>query len=209
MILYGNGSADYVGGGALAHYKLAESGDGKSKFGIEAAGRAGAVRTDYHSADLRDYLNNHSRYDFTTPYYGAHAGIGWERTLGDILALETYSKYMWTHQEGIVADVLGDAVDFDSVNSHRVRTGLRLTCGMGGRTRAYYGMAYEYEFDGKVRAQVHGVEFGVPDLTGGTSLFMGGLRFNPLDCLSVDMNAMGFIGKREGAVGAVKFMVAF
>jgi len=191
------------------HFAFAEGGDGKSKFGIEASGRGGAVRTDYSSADLRDYMGNWSEYDFTTPYYGAHAGLGWERSLGERWGLETYAKWMWTHQEGTVADVLGDAVEFDPVNSHRARAGLRLLMSPNDAFSLRAGAAYEYEFDGSVRARVHGVEFGVPDLTGGTGLFEAGLRFGLSEKVNVDLGGQGFVGKREGGAGMVRVMVGW
>ncbi|MCL1910470.1 MAG: AIDA repeat-containing protein [Kiritimatiellaeota bacterium] len=200
--LRGTGGADYAGGGALLRLALANS--DTSEFHIEASVRAGAVNTDFHSSDLHDYLGKRSEYDFTTPYYGAHAGIGHTLTPSSLFALESYAKWIWTRQEGKVANVLGDKIRFDAVDSQRARAGLRLAYALNDQIRLFTGAAYEYEFDGKVDASAYGFNFDAPEMKGGTGIFEAGARFKALERLTMETNVRGFTGKREGIAASLE-----
>ncbi len=156
----GDGTTEYYGGGLLGRYDASCGGY------IEASVRIGGVRNDYDSDDLRDPLTGRKAdYDKTRTYHGAHAGLGYIWSINEQMALDLYAKYFWTHQEGFSTDVGEDPYKFDDANSHRLRGGARFSYAINERVVPYIGAAYEYEFDGRIKATTHGsYDVDRPDL---------------------------------------------
>jgi len=201
----GKGNISYYGGGLLLRYEL--------PIGLyfEASGRAGGVRTNYSSSDLRDVNNREAEYDMATAYYGAHAGLGYIWNFTEKASLDLYAKYLWSHQQGDTVRVAGDPIKFKDMDSHRLRFGARFSYAINDHISPYIGAAYEHEFDGRARASVYGHKIGTPDLVGGTGMGELGLTLKPSKNLplSFDLGVQGYVGKREGVTGSLQIRYEF
>ena len=192
----GDGDSRYYGGGFLARY------DWQSGFYAEASGRVGGVKNKFHS-DLTDALGNRARYDVNSPYFGAHAGVGYKWSLNEKASLDLSAKYLWSRQNSDSAVITGDRVHFDADDSHRVRTGARFVYAINDCIAPYVGAAFEYEFDGKARAGAYGHNFGVPSLKGGTGVGEIGLTVRR-DRFTADLGVQGHVGRRDGVTGSLR-----
>ena len=70
----------------------------------------------------------------------------------------------------------------------------------------YIGVAFDYEFDGKVEAEIGGQVVPAHSLKGGTGIGELGLTYK-LDDFYLDLTVKGLAGEREGVLGA--FMVGY
>jgi len=203
--VHGKGNISYYGGGLLARYDM------PSGLYLEGSGRVGKVRTEYASSTLRDAYNQQAAYDINTAYYGAHIGLGALWNLTERASLDTYTKYLWTHQEGKSTKVCGDTIQFKQMNSHRLRVGGRFSYTIYEYISPYIGAAWEREFDGRARASVYGHKIRTPDLTGDTGVGELGLNLKPSKelPLAFDLGVQGFVGKREGVTGSLQIRFEF
>lgn len=204
----GRGDSQYVGAGVLARYSVA-SGPLAGLY-AEGVGRLGTIDTAWHSGDLRDNLDRPADYDLSTPYFGAHVGLGYELSLADAVTVDTYGKFFWTHQNGDHADMNGDIVHFDDVDSRRLRLGVRLDLTAFENMRPYLGAAWEHEYSGTARA-VAG-DFSIPDasLKGDSGLFEVGLAVEPSRVpLTLDVAFVGSTGERDSLGGHLSMLYRF
>ena len=209
----GDGDTNYYGGGIMGRFDLAPTGPGH--FYAEASFRGGRIETDYASGDIRLAGGGRARYDSSTGYYGAHAGLGYVWNLSEASSLDLYTKYLWTHQGGDAVTIGGDRLNFQSVDSRRWRTGAKLAHALesenGFRVTPYVGAAYEHEFDGQARGTVNRLAIDEPEIKGGTGVGELGFTFKPRhdSGLTVDLGLQGYAGKREGFGGSLQFKWAF
>ena len=192
---HGDGKVSYVGAGLLARQ------DKKSGFYIEGSVRGGRIKSDYAGIIAKKATS----YDISNPYYAIHLGMGKERKLRAGDSLETYLKYFYSHQSGTSAKLsTGEDYNFDAVNSHRLRLGVRYAHDMGENGRFYAGLAWDYEFEGEARATYQGMTTPSPSLKGASAMLELGYRFAPKNSrVSYDLNVSGWQGKREGFTGSV------
>ncbi len=167
----GDGEIRYYGGGILGMVGL------PAGLYAEASLRAGRVHTDFGSDHSREALGQDAGYDLSSPYYGAHAGIGGQGRITGNTFVDVYGKYMWLKQEGSEASILGDSVRFDSVDSQRVKAGVRFSHRFSQGFIPYIGTAYAYEMDGEARAEVEGVSLASSPLRGGTGMGEAGVAY--------------------------------
>ena len=204
----GRGNSQYAGAGVLARYEIA---DGPlAGLYAEGVGRLGHIDTAWHSDDLRDNMDRPADYDLATPYFGAHAGVGYELALGNLVNVDTYGKFFWTHQGGDHADMNGDMVHFDDVDSRRLRLGVRLDLTAFENLKPYLGAAWEHEYSGTARA-VAG-DFSIPDasLRGDSGLFELGLAMEPSRVpLTLDVALVGSTGERDSLGGHLSLLYRF
>ncbi len=137
----GDGSLVYNGGGIAARYENA------SGVYTEGSLRAGMLKSEMDNA-LRDGSGNYYGYDSESAYYGAHIGVGKIISLSDSSDLDVYGKFFHTYTEGDSFTVAKDKFEFDSITSDRLRIGARVTTNKANAFSTYYGLAYEYEFNG-------------------------------------------------------------
>ncbi len=197
----GDGDSRYAGGGFMGRYVL------HNGIYFEASGRVGGVKNKLES-DLRDISGNRARYDTTSPYFSAHAGVGYKWHFAEKALLDLTTKYLWSRQNGDTATVTGDPVRFEANTSHRLRTGARIVSTANDCFIPYVGAAFEYEFDGKARAGAYGHNFGVPTLKGGTGIGEIGLTLRR-SRFSADLGIQGYVGRREGISGSVRMGWSF
>ena len=188
----GDGSLVYNGGGIAARYE--------NSHGVYTEGslRAGMLKSEMTDA-LSDGENKYG-YESETAYYGAHIGVGKIFSLGDDSDLDVYGKFFHTYTEGDSFNVAGDEFEFDSINSDRLRIGARVTSNKENKFSTYYGLAYEYEFNGDAEMRAAGMKAPTQSLQGSSVMAEIGLNYQPTpDSLwSFDLNMRGYAGERQG-----------
>ena len=189
----GDGSLVYNGGGVAARYT--------NKNGVYTEGslRAGMLKSDMDNA-LRDGAGNFYGYESESAYYGAHLGVGKIISLSDSSGLDVYGKFFHTYTEGDSFKVANDEFEFDSINSDRLRIGARITSNKENKFNTYYGLAYEYEFNGDADMTAQGLKAPTQSLQGSSVMAEVGFNYQPTPTSpwSFDLNMRGYAGERQG-----------
>ena len=190
----GDGSLVYNGGGIAARYENAHG------VYTEGSLRAGMLKSEMDNA-LRDGSNNYYGYDSESAYYGAHIGIGKIISLSDSSDLDVYGKFFHTYTEGDSFTVAKDKFEFDSITSDRLRIGARVTTNKANAFSTYYGLAYEYEFNGDADMRAQNLKAPTQSLQGSSYMAEVGFNYQPTpdSPWSFDLNMRGYAGEREGA----------
>lgn len=199
----GDGSLVYNGGGIAARYENAHG------VYTEGSLRAGMLKSDMDNA-LSDGENKYG-YSSESEYYGAHIGIGQIIPLSESSDLDVYGKFFHTYTEGDSFNVAGDEFEFDGINSDRLRVGARLTTNKENKFSTYYGLAYEYEFNGDAEMRAAGMSAPTQSLQGSSCMAEIGLNYQPTpdSPWSFDLNMRGYAGEREGATFNVQATYTF
>ena len=189
----GDGSLVYNGGGIAARY------ENKNGVYTEGSLRAGMLKSDMDNA-LRDGAGNFYGYESESAYYGAHIGIGKIISLSENSDLDVYGKFFHTYTEGDSFKVANDEFEFDSINSDRLRIGARITSNKENKFSTYYGLAYEYEFNGDADMTAQGLKAPTQSLQGSSVMAEVGFNYQPTpdSPWSFDLNMRGYIGERQG-----------
>lgn len=166
----GDGSLVYNGGGIAARYE--------NSHGVYTEGslRAGMLKSEMTDA-LSDDENKYG-YESETAYYGAHIGVGKIFSLGDDSDLDVYGKFFHTYTEGDSFNVADDEFEFDSINSDCLRIGARVTSNKENKFSTYYGLAYEYEFNGDAEMRAAGMKAPTQSLQGSSVMAEIGLKLS-------------------------------
>ena len=190
----GDGSLVYNGGGIAARYENANG------VYTESSLRAGMLKSEMDNA-LRDGSGNYYGYDSESAYYGAHIGIGKIISLSDSSDLDVYGKFFHTYTEGDSFTVAKDKFEFDSITSDRLRIGARVTTNKANAFSTYYGLAYEYEFNGDADMRAQNLKAPTQSLQGSSYMAEVGFNYQPApdSPWSFDLNMRGYAGEREGA----------
>lgn len=190
----GDGSLVYNGGGIAARYENAHG------VYTEGSLRAGMLKSEMTNA-LRDGNGNNYGYKSESEYYGVHIGVGQIIPLTESSDLDVYGKFFHTYTQGDSFNVAGDEFEFDSINSDRLRVGARLTTNKENKFSTYYGLAYEYEFNGDAEMRAAGMDAPTQSLQGSSYMAEIGLNYQPApdSPWSFDLNMRGYAGEREGA----------
>ena len=200
----GDGSLVYNGGGIAARYT--------NKNGVYTEGslRAGMLKSDMDNA-LRDGAGNFYGYESESAYYGAHIGIGKIISLSESSDLDVYGKFFHTYTEGDSFKVANDEFEFDSINSDRLRVGARITGNKENKFSTYYGLAYEYEFNGDADMTAQGLKAPTQSLHGSSVMAEVGFNYQPTPTSpwSFDLNMRGYAGERQGCSFNVQAMYTF
>lgn len=189
----GDGSLVYNGGGIAARY------ENKNGVYTEGSLRAGMLKSDMDNA-LRDGAGNFYGYESESAYYGAHIGIGKIISLSESSDLDVYGKFFHTYTEGDSFKVANDEFEFDSINSDRLRIGARITSNKENKFSTYYGLAYEYEFNGDADMTAQGLKAPTQSLQGSSVMAEVGFNYQPTPTSpwSFDLNMRGYAGERQG-----------
>ena len=199
----GDGSLVYNGGGIAARYENAHG------VYTEGSLRAGMLKSDMDNA-LSDGENKYG-YSSESEYYGAHIGIGQIIPLSESSDLDVYGKFFHTYTEGDSFKVDTDEFEFDGINSDRLRVGARLTTNKENKFSTYYGLAYEYEFNGDAEMRAAGMNVPTQSLQGSSCMAEVGFNYQPTpeSPWSFDLNMRGYAGEREGATFNVQATYTF
>ena len=188
----GDGSMVYNGGGITARY------ENKNGVYTEGSLRAGMLKNELDNA-MRD-VNGSYGYETESAYYGAHIGVGKIISLSDSSDLDIYGKFFHTYTEGDSVTIADDKFDFDSITSDRLRVGARITSNKENKFSTYYGLAYEYEFNGDADMTAQGLRADTQSLQGSSVMAEVGFNYQPTpdSPWSFDLNMRGYAGERQG-----------
>lgn len=188
----GDGSMVYNGGGIAARY------ENKNGVYTEGSLRAGMLKNELDNA-MRN-VNGSYGYETESAYYGAHIGVGKIISLSDSSDLDIYGKFFHTYTEGDSVTIAGDKFDFDSITSDRLRVGARITSNKENKFSTYYGLAYEYEFNGDADMTAQGLRADTQSLQGSSVMAEVGFNYQPTPTSpwSFDLNMRGYAGERQG-----------
>ena len=188
----GDGSMVYNGGGIAARY------ENKNGVYTEGSFRAGMLKNELNNA-MRD-VNGSYGYETESAYYGAHIGVGKIISLSDSSDLDIYGKFFHTYTEGDSVTIADDKFDFDSITSDRLRVGARITSNKENKFSTYYGLAYEYEFNGDADMTAQGLRADTQSLQGSSLMAEVGFNYQPTpdSPWSFDLNMRGYAGERQG-----------
>ena len=189
----GDGSMVYNGGGIAARY------ENKNGVYTEGSLRAGMLKNELDNA-MHD-VNGSYGYETESAYYGAHIGVGKIISLSGSSDLDIYGKFFHTYTEGDSVTIADDKFDFDSITSDRLRVGARITSNKENKFSTYYGLAYEYEFNGDADMTAQGLRADTQSLQGSSVMAEVGFNYQPTpdSPWSFDLNMRGYAGEREGA----------
>ena len=188
--VHASGDIKSTGGVIFGEYKL------DNGVHYDAALRAGRVKSDYSSTA--------TSYDESSAYYGFSLGGGKELTVSDKATLDVYGRYYFSHTNGSdVSIATGEEIDFDAVNSHRLRIGGRYTTTLTEKSKAYAGLAWQYEFGGDAKAAINGYSAPTPSLQGHSAIVEAGYKLNAGKNLTLDFNLNGAMGKQRGIGGGI------
>jgi len=196
---HGWGGTSYLGLGLVcrATYK-----DGRF---YEASLRGGRLQNDYTSYDYRfNGQKTHEQYDTSSVYYGIHLGIGREIGWAPRHKFTYYGKYFYTFNGSENYRLRnGKEYNNNSVQSHRLRLGIRDTYAINEKNKAYAGLAWEHEFDGSAYAVYDGIRTESPTIQGDSYMLELGWVIKPYadDKLSFDVSATGWLGRQRGITG--------
>ena len=188
----GDGSMVYNGGGIAARY------ENKNGVYTEGSLRAGMLKNELDNA-MRN-VNGSYGYETESAYYGAHIGVGKIISLSDSSDLDIYGKFFHTYTEGDSVTIADDKFDFDSITSDRLRVGARITSNKENKFSTYYGLAYEYEFNGNADMTAQGLRADTQSLQGSSVMAEVGFNYQPTpdSPWSFDLNMRGYTGERQG-----------
>lgn len=188
----GDGSMVYNGGGIAARY------ENKNGVYTEGSLRAGMLKNELDNA-MRD-VNGSYGYKTESAYYGAHIGVGKIISLNESSDLDIYGKFFHTYTEGDSVTIADDKFDFDSITSDRLRVGARITSNKENKFSTYYGLAYEYEFNGDADMTAQGLRADTQSLQGSSVMAEVGFNYQPTpdSPWSFDLNMRGYAGERQG-----------
>ena len=188
--VHASGDIKSTGGVIFGEYKL------DNGVHYDAALRAGRVKSDYNSTA--------TSYDESSTYYGFSLGGGKELTVSDKATLDVYGRYYFSHTNGSdVSIATGEEIDFDAVNSHRLRIGGRYTTTLTEKSKAYAGLAWQYEFGGDAKAAINGYSAPTPSLQGHSAIVEAGYKLNAGKNLTLYFNLNGAMGKQRGIGGGI------
>ena len=189
----GDGSMVYNGSGIAVRY------ENKNGVYTEGSLRAGMLKNELDNA-MRD-VNGSYGYQTESAYYGAHIGVGKIISLSDSSDLDIYGKFFHTYTEGDSVTIAGDKFDFDSITSDRLRVGARITSNKENKFSTYYGLAYEYEFNGDADMTAQGLRADTQSLQGSSVMAEVGFNYQPTpdSPWSFDLNMRGYTGERQGS----------
>lgn len=201
---YGKGGYDsYLDNGVHANGDISSAGgvlfgNVKQADGVhyDAAFRVGRVKSDYNS--------DATSYDDGATYVGFSIGGGKEFKVNASDSVDVYGRYYYTHTNGSnVSLATHEQVDFDAVDSHRLRIGSRYTHEVDKKNQFYAGLAWQYEMGGDAKATINGYGAPVPSLKGHSGMLELGWKAQAAENVKLDLNLNGWVGKQRGIAGGV------
>lgn len=200
--LRGNGDVEYSGGGFLARqYK-------DNGMYYEGSVRAGTMDNELEGA-LLDSRNELSGYDVSNNYFGMHLGVGKIIPYGEGKKLDLYGKFFYTHLTGSEFVIDNDRFNIDHLQSEKVRVGARYNTMSSMKLRSYYGLMYEYEFNGEAAGMINGRSMNTQSFGGSTFIGELGIHYNADTRWCIDANIQGYEGARDGIGGRIQVNYLF
>ncbi len=193
-IVTSKGDFSYMGVGALVKAESEKTAAGQ--LHAEASIRTGHISGDYNSENFN--AEESVRFDTSSSYVGAHAGLGYKWNITDDSTLDTYVKYLWSRQNGDSPIINGVRFDLDEISSRRLRAGFRYKQAKTENLKAYAGLAYEHEFAGTASGHVGELKMLEPEIKGGSAMAELGVQYQKQGSpWKLDLGLQGFTGRKE------------
>ena len=197
----GSGKSNALTIGVIARHT------GDNGFYYEGSARLGRAKTDFQ-------LNNNIhdiQYEESAPVYAGHTRIGKIISLNKQNDIDIYGSYSFAHQDRINLRLpLNENYDLGSIDSSRLKAGCRMTTKVHNG-KVYYGLAYQYEADAKIKARQNGNEVFSSSGRGNSGLLELGYSISTSrdKTSSIDFNAAGFAGQQQGFSVMAQFVKLF
>ena len=210
----GSGDAHYNGGGLMAKYLA------RNKNYVEGSLHFGNLK---NNADSVLHSSDGSAYGYNTSsnYWSGHVGFGHIFDLTDKVEstslggtqraardLDVYGKYFYTHVGGDSFRAGEANYQLDGMNSSLLRFGARVN-NRSGWNNYYYGLAWDYEFDGESNGTVSAAGLSAPirkaDIGGSSLMAEAGwkLESNQENPWEVNLSMQAYAGQHKGLGGNV------
>jgi outer membrane autotransporter protein len=197
----GDGSVRYLGGGIMTRYRW------DNGFRLEGSARAGKIESKFTAPNFIADNGRSLHFEFETPYYALHFGVGHEWMLSENSTIDLLARYFWTKQDAKSFNLsTGERLAYDKTISQRFRIGSRYTKMKSERFSYYLGAHYEQEFDAKTRCYVLGQPYDAPSMKGGTGIGEIGIIYRSTadKHFNVEAGIQGHVGVRRGISGGVR-----
>jgi hypothetical protein len=214
--IVGDGKNNYCGGGLLLHSKIAIG--QHSAVYVEASSQAGLCRNRWHSDDLINDSKNRAEFSATSPYFGAHVGIGYVRECGRN-SLDFYGKCFRAKIGDSSSTVSTNAtIEFNPVQSSRLRVGGRFSFPplWNDRLYVYAGAMCEREFGDTATAIFHprgkqALSIAAPKFRSDSATEELGFnyRMDGIVLLSIDVSLNTHLDSRQGIRGILRASCEF
>ena len=195
---HGCGHHRNIGGGVVFRTKLTDG-----KF-YDGSIRAGRIKTDFESNSFGVNRNVYETFKTNSHYIGAHLGVGREIRHSPKEIVTYSAKFLFSHTGADTMQLTtGEDYHLSSVNSYRIKFGLKEEYEPNNIHNFYVGAGLEYEFNGKAYAEHGGLRTDTPSLKGFSGIFEFGWIIKPRgdEKFSLDLSGVGSVGKNRGLTG--------
>ena len=206
---HGHGDSNYYAGGFIFRKMNKKSG-----FYYEASARLGRARSNFFSNEFKAGNNRIDvSYSVSAPIYAGHIHIGQIYPINRENTFQVYGQYFHTHQGGMDTTLSsGEDYNFDSIDSGRMRAGVRLIRELPNKKNRFYsGLAYQYEFNGDAVGHYKDYSTSKSTMKGSSGMLELGWQVKPSkkSPWMLDLGTVGWIGYQKGITCQVKFKRAF
>ncbi|CDL86690.1 hypothetical protein XCR1_4350004 [Xenorhabdus cabanillasii JM26] len=206
-LIKGKGNVNYRGAGVLIQKKSLDN------LTITGSLRGGKLNYDFKSHDFGVNKNIMSQYNSDSSYLGTHIGIDKKIKVSDVKKLTVHGDYQYTyinHDTAEIKTVLGhEKIKFDKINSHQMKIGTILHNKIMDNVTLNTGVGYQYEFNGKSKGTIEGMEIRSLSSKGGSGFASVGIGFGEQSNLSGEFKFTGYIGEKQGINGLLNIKYQF
>jgi hypothetical protein len=194
----GIGEVRYTGVGGLIRKVIGE------KWYIDGSVNLGQYGVEYKKEIIGIEVEDIG-YDSEGMYEGIHVGCGYDMDVSKDVKIGLTGKMLVTRQEGKKIELKnGVPIEIEGVVVGKVRGGVKGEYRYSEKILPYVGIGYEYGVFGEGKGRVEGIELKGIELKGGTGIGEIGVE-SRIGGVRIELRGSGYIGKREGVEGALKF----
>jgi hypothetical protein len=194
----GKGMTSYVGVGGLGRVMVGE------EVYIDMSMGVGRQGIEFDGNRLNVLTKENIGYEYRSMYVGGHIGCGYKREVGEKVNIEMVGKVLMVRQEGKEVKLTnGVPVEIEGATSGKIKGLAKANYKCKEKVVPYVGVGYEYEFLGKSKGKVEGVELKEIDLKGGSGIGEIGVS-SVMGDINIKLSGRGYIGVREGVEGMLK-----
>lgn len=178
----------------------------------DAIFRFGKTSTKFESKDILITSNKVADYKSKANYISGMIGGGYIYTFNNETSLDTSIRYFNTRlgSDSVVID--GDTINFQSSVSSKIQLKEQFNYQVTDLTSLYFAGIYEYEFDGRAKTNVSGININAPGVRGSTGILELGVQSTPIASnqdIVFNMNINAFTGKRKGVNASISLQYNF
>ncbi|MGL5513093.1 MAG: autotransporter outer membrane beta-barrel domain-containing protein, partial [Sporomusa sp.] len=190
--------------GLFAEYR--PQGEKETGYYYQAIVRAGRSTNDFST----DTSYGASKFRSGRSLFGFSLGGGYAADIGRGTTADYYSHLIYTKLDGdSVAGSIEKNISLKSSESVRLMSGVQFTFNQNRKTQTYLGAALDYEFSGKVDTYINGLKADGAHLKGLSGIRELGLISKQSDTLTIDLEILGYVGKKKGLGGTLALSKKF